>query len=390
MAKSKQTTARPRQRRHIQNPISISDMRDAVVDEGTYSKYVNEIIPFIEWLRVESPSWLIPMSDLADAAVKDNFPHHHEMDGMKRILHRCLAAMVFHHETILQLPPNHVARSILMFCLSSPSVHTNILANHVKVKHSWETTTELTGIPTHVKTLVDIIAIRETQNTIVERVYDKVMMGVRELLDTRQIGGGELTECRLNEMVVNAVAPRFDALNATLNRALLRDQHPAPLRAMESLDSVDSRRAVDDVRLNGGLFSRLPPDFEFPRGGVYDLWIKWNIRDTVRKIPPLKSLRPNDYKFLDSKAKPGGGKRRPSRQTYSDMKYICACIETAAKQKGLDPSDGSIQNIKLIYQEVWPTIYEEVQGGRRTQHKWATLVDKLQKKKKRLLLMNKN
>jgi hypothetical protein len=116
---------------------------------------------------------------------------------------------------------------------------------------------------------------------------------------------------------------------------------------------------------------------------VYDLWIKWNIRDTVRKIPPLKSLRSNDYKFLDSKAKPGGGKRRPSRQTYSDMKYICACIETAAKQKGLDPSDGSIQNIKLIYQEVWPTIYEEVKGGRRTQHKWATLVDKLQKKKKK-------
>jgi hypothetical protein len=35
-------------------------MRDAVVDEGTYSKYVNEIIPFIEWFHVESPSWLTP------------------------------------------------------------------------------------------------------------------------------------------------------------------------------------------------------------------------------------------------------------------------------------------------------------------------------------------
>jgi hypothetical protein len=25
----------------------------------------------------------VEMSNLADAAVKDNFPHHHEMDGMK-------------------------------------------------------------------------------------------------------------------------------------------------------------------------------------------------------------------------------------------------------------------------------------------------------------------
>ncbi len=45
----------------------------------------------------------------------------------------------------------------------------------------------LTSIPTHVRTLVDIIVIWETQNTILERVYDKVMIGVRELLDTRQI-----------------------------------------------------------------------------------------------------------------------------------------------------------------------------------------------------------
>jgi hypothetical protein len=30
----------------IQNPISIGDMWDGIVDEGTYSKYVNEIIPF--------------------------------------------------------------------------------------------------------------------------------------------------------------------------------------------------------------------------------------------------------------------------------------------------------------------------------------------------------
>ena len=48
------------QRRQIKNPISISDMRDAIVDEGTYSKYVNEIIPFVDLLCAELPNWLTP------------------------------------------------------------------------------------------------------------------------------------------------------------------------------------------------------------------------------------------------------------------------------------------------------------------------------------------
>jgi hypothetical protein len=64
------------------------------------------------------------------------------------------------------------------------------------------------AIPTqfhHVKSLVDIAAIWATQNTIVNSVYERVIMGVKDLLDTRKIGGGELTECQLNEMVVKAV-----------------------------------------------------------------------------------------------------------------------------------------------------------------------------------------
>lgn len=61
-------------------------------------------------------------------------------------------------------------------------------------------------------------------------------------------------------------------------------------------------------------------NFEFLQGGVYDLWIKWNIQELARKIPPLQSLHLNDYKFLDSKPKPGGGKHYLSRQPYSDMK----------------------------------------------------------------------
>jgi hypothetical protein len=47
-------------RRQIQNPISIGDMRDGIVDKGTYSKYVNEFIPFLDWLHVNIPGRMTP------------------------------------------------------------------------------------------------------------------------------------------------------------------------------------------------------------------------------------------------------------------------------------------------------------------------------------------
>ena len=55
---STQQTQQVKRCRQIKNPISINDMRDVVVDEGTYSKYVNEIIPFVDWLCAELPDWL--------------------------------------------------------------------------------------------------------------------------------------------------------------------------------------------------------------------------------------------------------------------------------------------------------------------------------------------
>ena len=97
-------------------------------------------------------------------------------------------------------------------------------------------------------------------------------------------------------MVVNAVALQFDALNARLNQAL--NQCPPMLQPMESV--VFEQPGVE-LRMNGGVFFHLPNDYEFPKVGVYDLWIKWSIRDTMRHIPLLKTLHNKIYKLFDSK-----------------------------------------------------------------------------------------
>ena len=104
--------------------------------------------------------------------------------------------MVFHqqailHLAILHLLPNHAARSISIYCQSALC---NELVTHVQIVNLWETNKILTGVLPYVKILVDVAAIRATQETIIERLYKILMSGVADLLDDQHIGGGELNE----------------------------------------------------------------------------------------------------------------------------------------------------------------------------------------------------
>ena len=58
-------------------------------------------------------------SDLIDDALSKVFPHHHKMDGAKQFFTRCLASMIFHRESILQLHPSHAARLISFYSQSA-------------------------------------------------------------------------------------------------------------------------------------------------------------------------------------------------------------------------------------------------------------------------------
>jgi hypothetical protein len=104
-------------------------------------------------------------------AVQDVFPHFYETEGMERILSRCLASLVFHRDHVLKFPASHVARSI---CLYRQSVLFEKLNPHVGVVRAWETTETLSGIPPHIKSLVDIGYIKEQQGLIVDKVFDRV------------------------------------------------------------------------------------------------------------------------------------------------------------------------------------------------------------------------
>ncbi|KAG7341105.1 hypothetical protein IV203_037228 [Nitzschia inconspicua] len=72
------------------------------------------------------------------------------------------------------------------------------------------------------------------------------------------------------------------------------------------------------LHMYGGGFHRVSADWCFPRCGVQDLWRQWWIGDTVRQVPPLRSLEHVDVKHLDNL--PYGG----LRNARSDWRLRCS------------------------------------------------------------------
>ena len=146
---------------------------------------------------------------LVDHAVKDVFPHFYSIPGMGRILRMCTASLVYHRDAVLAFDSNHIARSISIF--RDPSKMEPIIDKIIVVK-AWESTRHLTGVPSHVKELVDLQALREEQSKLAETIFEKVMAGLTDYFDTRRIGSAEMTEVRIKELISLACKQNVDEL----------------------------------------------------------------------------------------------------------------------------------------------------------------------------------
>ncbi len=59
----------------------------------------------------------------------------------------------------------------------------------------------VTGVPPHIKELVDLEALQKEHSELSNKVYKKVRNGLREYFEVRHIGGGQLTDVRIREMI---------------------------------------------------------------------------------------------------------------------------------------------------------------------------------------------
>jgi hypothetical protein len=99
----------------------------------------------------------------------------------------CLASLVYHREKVIALDANHIARTISPF---QDLTKLQPLIDKVIVLRAWGSTCHLTGMPSHIKELVNLQALRVEQSNLSETIFEKVMLGLAEYFDTHRIGGG--------------------------------------------------------------------------------------------------------------------------------------------------------------------------------------------------------
>jgi hypothetical protein len=44
-------------------------------------------------------------------------------------------------------------------------------------------------------------------------------------------------------------------------------------------------------------------EFQFPKGGMYDSWVQWNVGHSKQQISALRSLTPGEFQFIEEMAK---------------------------------------------------------------------------------------
>jgi hypothetical protein len=325
--------------------------------------------------------------------VGEVFPQFQSIEGMDRILRMSLASLIHHRETVMSFDPNHLARSIPIFRDVS-KIET--MVDKVKIVRAWESSLhEITGVPPHIKELVELVALRKEYAELTDKVYNKVMKGITDYFEVRRIGGGEMTEARVKEMIaagcrqnaeelVEKIGTRLDSLATRFSGGGLE------LQRNEQPQTQDTY-VLRTNRL--GQITRLPEDFQFPNGNAYDCWLQWNVGNAVRQIPPLRLVNVTEFQgILDEKPKTDAekraqrglhkGKRRPSRKVSCDMKYLCTYIEAKASEAGLDTSDRCLNNIQRMFEAAGNDVGSGSVNPRKGQLKWRTLVPKIRKRLK--------
>ncbi|KAG7343378.1 hypothetical protein IV203_016157 [Nitzschia inconspicua] len=131
----------------------------------------------------------------------------------------------------------------------------------------------------------------------------------------------------------------------------------------------------------GGGFHRVPADWRFPRCGVQDLWRQWWIGDTVRQVPPLRSLEHVDVKHLDNlpladdemhgRTEGYGARRRLSKKTLCDMRFLMNWMTERVEAAGHRENNTTISAVERMFLSIAHLFAD---GARDSQKRWTSIV----------------
>jgi hypothetical protein len=197
----------------------------------------------------------------------------------------------------------------------------------IKIVRAWDSTLHVvTGVPPHIKELVDLEALQKEQSELTDKVYKKVMHGLRQYFEVRGIGGGKMTEARIRVMIseggrqtakdlVHKIEEKLDLLATSFDAATGSGRV-----ALQRNGQFQQQETYSLPTNTLGQLTRLPDDFQFPKGNAFDCWNQWNIRNKERQIPPLRLVNVREYQFWTQK--PNLMQRNGGREEFISTKGV--------------------------------------------------------------------
>jgi hypothetical protein len=273
---------------------------------------------------LEDEPWIEPIRAL-------QFPMFGLIAGFKKITTMCLASILFHREWLLLfLPSNHVFL-ITSYVHRLASLTSKI--EKVRITFPWNDKEKaFSGVPPQMSLLYEVTELKDRQQGMVVELVEEI----KKLLEDMSMDGGRLTEQNLRKIL----GEFQEAFTSKINT-------PTTLEATVDTE-LEGGRAEAGKRYLLHVYSdgmkKVPPDWRFPRCGVFDLWRQWWIGDTVRNIPPLRFLKPPDVCHLHSleigeEEKHGRtgkdkDKRRDPKKTLSDMAVLMKMVKEKVSARG--------------------------------------------------------
>jgi hypothetical protein len=257
------------------------------------------------------------------------FPVVGRLPGWKKITIMCFACLIYHHGW---LSSNLSTTHHCFFSSSISNRSAEVIAKKacVRITFPWDdnNTEHFSGIPPHVSILNELQIIKKKQT----RLVDEFVAKVTDVLNSMGGNGGRITEENLKKVLLDFQKELLAQFNDNNNNnasdvnTILDPNTERPERERKYQRHFYNKR-----------FHKLPLSWRIPRCGVFNLWRMWWIGDTVLNVPPLKSIKPKDLKYLknialDDEEKHGRtGKnlksRRDPRKSWSDLKRLCEYIE---------------------------------------------------------------
>eukprot|EP00957_Ditylum_brightwellii_P000930 75126-Ditylum_brightwellii.AAC.1 len=150
---------------------------------------------------------------------------------------------------------------------------------HAVVKWEDGKDSPITGAPPCIKQLVDIGQIKDHGTKLRAKISQMIMSELKDYLENKGIGGGELTEAKVKEMIDTAAKKFVGALDTKLNHiAKSINTFTSISNVQLDVNNIHKSIQLNDlkklssyhVHLFEGKLTWLSDDFEFSNGTAWD------------------------------------------------------------------------------------------------------------------------